>query len=415
MASRNYRWMVRTALYRWFERHRWAGDGILAVLFEVALLINSVSYFQRHEVASAVLALSGVPLSVRRSRPEVAVLASCGLLLLNLWFIDTPTVAVLLAPLMVHAAVAHARRRAWGRLALVMGLIGSVSAPLRWGYLGADNSVLAMGFGFCAISVVAAFVAGERQRDRRDHQSEQLRALEERAALLAAERDQRASIATATERTRIARELHDIVAHGLSVVIVQADGAAAAVAAHPELAPSVLRTIAETSREALAEMRRLVAVLRTDPAGTSSDGYAPAQVIADLPALVDQVQQAGAQVRLTVTGAAHPGPAGLELTAYRLVQEALTNVLKHAGPGAQARVTLTYSLDVLHVSVIDDGRGTALDAAYLAGPGHGLLGMRERVWLQGGRVTAGPRPGGGFGVEAVLPLPHEIGSTRSRR
>jgi len=403
---------VRPALYRWLEQHRWAGDGILAVLLLIVLSVNlfgTVPYFRDGGVGGWVLGLSWVPLLVRRTLPEIALVTSCALLLLNLRFLGTPTPAVLLVPVMVHAAVVYCHRKVWARAALVLGLIGSVLGPLRWGYYNFEGSlrsetfVLAMAIGFCGITVIAAFVLGERRRDRQDHQAEQLRALTERTHLLAAERDQRASIAAAAERARIARELHDIVAHSLSVVIVQADGAAAAVANHPELAQSVLGTIAETSREALAEMRQLVGVLRTDPAGPERAGYVPAQGLADLPALVEQVRQAGAEVRLTIEGQPQPVPAGLALTVYRLVQEALTNVLKHAGPFAQAQVILTHSVDFLAIAVVDRGRGSALSSGENGG-GHGLLGMRERVSLQGGQLIAGPQSGGGFRVAASFAL-----------
>ena len=261
-----------------------------------------------------------------------------------------------------------------------------------------------MPVGLCAVSVIAAFVIGERQRDRVENQAQQLRALTERASMVASEREQRARIAAATERTRIARELHDIVAHSLSVVIVQADGAAAVVGTRPELAADVLRTISETSREALAEMRRLVGVLRT----SDSDGYAPAQGLADVPALVEQVRQAGIDVDLRYEGAPVTVPAGLDLTAYRLVQEALTNVIKHAGPAASALVEITFLRGQLLIGVTDDGRGAAVPPGPDAG--HGLLGMRERVALQGGGLAVGPQIGGGFAVRARFPLP--IGARR---
>lgn len=392
---------MRTALYRWFEQHVWAGDAILGGLVLIALAFNALDYRNTEPTAVPILLASATPLFLRRSFPEWAFLLGAGLLVLNVRVLASPNVAVVLAPILVHSSVAHTRSRVWGRAALTLGLVGSFLAPLRWGYRDSDPTVLAMAVGSCAITVVAAFILGERQRDRVDRQAERLRAMTERASMLAAERDQRLKIAASTERARIARELHDIVAHSLSVVIVQADGAAAAVAARPELAITVLNTIAETSREALSEMRRLVGVLRTDPAEPGS--YAPAQGVGDLTSLVEQVRQTGTAVELRVSGAGQQLPAGLDLTIYRLVQEALTNVLKHAGPVAAAVVELTYQRGSVRVAVIDDGRG----AASTPGPvdGHGLLGMRERVWLQGGRLTVGPRTGGGFEVEAWFELP----------
>ncbi len=407
--------VVRKAIYRWFSDHVWAGDGILGGLLLATSAVNALDYRHSEPIASVLLLVSAAPVFLRRSAPEFAFTLGAGLLALNLWLLDSPTFAVVLAPVLVHSCVAHARNRSWGRASLAVGLIGALVAPLRWGYQQSDGSTLAMAVGLCAVSVIAAFVIGERQRDRQDHQAEQLRVTAERAAMLAAERDQRARIAAATERTRIARELHDIVAHSLSVVIVQADGAAAAVAGHPELATTVLRTISETSREALSQMRRLVGVLRMDPAETGT--YAPAQGVADLHPLVEQVRQAGIDVELQVRGTELALPPGLDLTIFRLVQEALTNVVKHAGPAAAATVEVTYQPGSVRVAVSDDGRGAATDLVDGAvgapeSDGHGLLGMRERVWLQGGRLQIGPQAGGGFRVEAWFELPMQVAAPR---
>ena len=403
---------MRKEVYRWFEQHVWAGDAILGLLLLVVLGITERDLRYNDPETFLLLLLGAGPVFLRRSATELAVGSAIVLLGLDLYFLDAATAAVVLAPLMVHAAVTHTSGRAWGRVALAAGLFGSLLAPLRWGYRGGDNGVLAIAVGLCAAVVIAAFVIGERQRDRAEFQAEQLRALDERAALLAAERDQRVRIAASTERTRIARELHDIVAHSLSVVIVQADGAAAAAAARPELAVSVLHTIADTGREALAEMRRLVGVLRADEtAGPVETRYEPAQGVDDLPTLVEQVRQAGVVVSLSISGGAVALPAGLDLTLYRLVQEALTNVLKHAGPAATAVVAVRYGPGTVDVSVTDDGRGGALASGSGApdsgspDSGHGLLGMRERVWLQGGSLAVGPRTGGGYAVQASFPLP----------
>lgn len=395
---------MRSAAYRWFEEHPSAGDALLGCGFAVALLVDALLFGQRLPGAP-VLLLAAAPLFLRRSWPELAFLTGAAVMLLHLWALPGPTAAVALVPLVVHGTVAYARPIGWGRAALVVGLIGSVLGPARWGYVRPDDLTLGvMAVGVCAASVVAAFVLGEHQREVREHRSEQLRAVSEKAALVAAEREQRATLLAATERVRIARELHDIVAHSLSVVIVQADGALAVARRRPEVAESVLRTIAETSRDALAEMRLLVGVLRSGP--DEAADYAPAQGIADLPALVEQLTGSGVPVRLSVSGTAGPVPAGLDLTVYRLVQEALTNVLRHAGPGATAAVRLDYAGSELAVSVVDDGRGAA---AAPSADGHGLVGMRERVTLQGGRLRAGPAAGGGFSVTAAFPLPLEVG------
>jgi signal transduction histidine kinase len=220
--------------------------------------------------------------------------------------------------------------------------------------------------------------------------------LEQRAADLEREQDQRAALATAAERARITRELHDIVAHGLSVMVVQAQGAAAAQARHPDRTAAALQDIIATGRASLAEMRRLLGVVREAPQ------LAPQPGIAALPALVDQVRAAGTRVRLDVEGEPVPLPAGVDLSAYRIVQEALTNTLKHAGPGAQALVRLGFTAERLEVEVSDDG--AAEPVLSTVDNGNGLRGIAERVGMLHGELTAGPGPEGGFRVRALLPI-----------
>ena len=219
-------------------------------------------------------------------------------------------------------------------------------------------------------------------------------ALSRSNAALAAEAEQ----AVAVERTRIARELHDIVAHHLSVVIVQAAGARA-VGKSPE---SSLEKIEHSGRQALTELRRLVGVLREQD---DEPELAPQPGLGEMPALADTIRAAGVPVHLVVDAALGDGgrmslPAAVEVSAYRIVQEALTNVLKHAGP-AHAEVVIGRADDIMTIEVTDDGDGVP---AALASGGHGLVGMRERVALFGGGFQAGPRPGGGFAVRATLPL-----------
>jgi signal transduction histidine kinase len=187
-----------------------------------------------------------------------------------------------------------------------------------------------------------------------------------------------------------------VVAHNVSVMVVQADGAGYAIDSDPEQARAAVRTISKTGREALAEMRRLVGVLRQDESGTD---YTPQPSLAQLEELV---RGAGVPARLRVSGTPAELTEGEQLAVYRIVQEALTNALKHGGPGVRVRVELSYGPAELAVQVTDDGRGAA---APLATGGHGLVGMRERVMMYGGSLTAGPRPGGGFEVLARLPAP----------
>jgi signal transduction histidine kinase len=241
--------------------------------------------------------------------------------------------------------------------------------------------------------LVLAFAIGIATRNRRAH----LATLEARTADLEREQGQRAALATAAERARISRELHDIVAHGLSVMVVQAQGAAAAQDRHPERTAEALQAIIATGRASLAEMRRLLGVVRADPQ------LAPQPGIAALPALVDQVRAAGTRVRLEVEGEPAPLPAGVDLSAYRVVQEALTNTLKHAGRDVAALVRLTFAPDRLEVEVRDDGPG----APSTVDGGNGLRGIAERVAMLHGTLDVGPAPDGGFRVSASLPLDTE--------
>ena len=260
------------------------------------------------------------------------------------------------------------------------------------------NSLVAGGTIFTLLSalVLTTWAIALVRRSR----VELVERLAERAARLEVERDQQAQIATAAERTRIAREMHDIVAHSLSVVIAQADGGRYAAAADPTAATHALTTISETGRAALADMRRILGVLRSDD---SDDGdLAPQPADADLEELVAHVRDAGLKVALVRMGTARAHPPGAGLTVYRIAQEALTNILRHAGPAAQATVLVQWTPTHLVLQIDDDGRGAA---ATSDGAGHGLLGMRERATMLGGTLTAGPRAGGGYRIRAEIPLP----------
>jgi signal transduction histidine kinase len=215
-------------------------------------------------------------------------------------------------------------------------------------------------------------------------------------------RDELARQAVAAERLRIARELHDVVAHSMSVVAVQSGVALHLLDADPERARASLAVIASSSRRALDEMRRLLHVLRPDAA---SGELSPVPGLRDLPALAKEMEAAGLAVRLDMDGVPEDPPPAVALTAYRIVQEALTNTLRHAGAGSTADVRVRYGPHDVEVDVLDDGRGRATLAS--AGAGSGLAGMRERVALFGGTLHAGPRPGGGWSVSARLPFATE--------
>ncbi|ANZ42754.1 two-component sensor histidine kinase [Lentzea guizhouensis] len=241
-----------------------------------------------------------------------------------------------------------------------------------------------------------SWAMGEFVGARRAYQSE----LEQRLKLLETERDQQAKIAVGEERSRIARELHDVVAHAVSVMIVHADGAAYTIRKQPEVAENAVRTIAETGRLALTEMRRLLGVLRSEDAETQ---WEPQPDVRGVVELAENTRAAGVPVRLEITGDVDDLPAGVGLSIYRIVQEALTNTIKHAGTGTTATVRLARTQEQLHLEVVDDGFGTPHDVVKVSG-GNGLIGMRERAAVLGGEFEAGPNPGGGWRVRAVFPL-----------
>jgi signal transduction histidine kinase len=250
------------------------------------------------------------------------------------------------------------------------------------------------------LGVVTCWVLGDLRRTRSIYVAE----LEERNRRLAAERDQQAVIAAAAERQRIAREMHDVVAHSLSVIVVQADGGRYAADKDPEAAKRVLETIAASSRSALAEMRRLLGLLREDDA---EEGMAPQPGVPDIDALVDNVTASGLPVTFEVVGEPRAVDGGTGLTVYRVVQEGLTNTMKHGGPRASACVRLEYGIRDLTVFVADDGNGpTGLPGRDRTG--QGLRGMRERVELHGGSVLVRARPGGGFELKATVPFVHAV-------
>jgi signal transduction histidine kinase len=262
-------------------------------------------------------------------------------------------------------------------------------------------SVLFLAFGIALCWTLGEFVGARRAYDVE---------VEARLHLLETERDQATRIAVAEERGRIARELHDVVAHAVSVMVVQADGASYAIQSNPELAQRALQTISETGRGALGELRRLLDVLRSDDAhGEPRVPQPDAHALADL---ADRMRAAGVPVTLE-TDELGDLPAGVSLGVYRIVQESLTNTLKHAGRGATASVRVHRTGDLVEVLVSDDGAGrvpqltpagrTGLRDAPVPG-GNGLIGMRERAHVYGGTLEVGPAPGGGWQVRAALPV-----------
>ncbi|OLZ56319.1 sensor histidine kinase [Amycolatopsis keratiniphila] len=246
------------------------------------------------------------------------------------------------------------------------------------------------GFAGIGLSLTVAWLAGLNTRQRRIR----LSVLEQRAADLERERDTQAALAVAAERGRISRELHDVVAHALSVVVLQAQGAQAELERRPERTREALDAIVGTGRTALAEIRRLLGAL-----GQDEPDWEPQPGAERLPRLAADIRAAGTPVEFRVEGEPRPLPSTVDLAAYRIVQEALTNVLKHAGPAASVTIVMRYEPETLEIEVTDDG--TAAEEP--SGAGHGLEGMRERVNVLGGTFDAGPRPERGFAVRATLP------------
>jgi signal transduction histidine kinase len=244
---------------------------------------------------------------------------------------------------------------------------------------------------FGAFVMFGSWYVGRRLRLRRERAAQRLREQVAETRRIVAE-----------ERTRIARELHDVVAHRVSLMTVQAGAAKAVAAKDPDSALQAMGAVEEAGREALNELRHLLGVLRPK---TDLDGLGPQPGLADLPRLVEQIRAAGVDVALAPAGIPAELPARVDLFAYRIVQEALTNVLKHAGPGARAEVRLGGGRNEIVIEVLDDGGGSG--PAH-GGTGHGIIGMRERALLLGGTVDAGPRPGGGFRVAAHLPTGGEL-------
>jgi signal transduction histidine kinase len=305
-------------------------------------------------------------------------------------------VAVLFA---LYAVVKYARS-VW--LAFLAGAVAAFGVALlvaARGFGSGWETEAVMYAAICAAVWLTAYVL----RTRRLY----VESLEERAATAERERDHLAQLAAADERAGIARELHDVVAHSLAVMIVQADGAAYTLDADPAQARGALDTIAATGRDALEDMRRIVGVLR----GTHSaeDDQERRRITLDqLGPLVDRARSAGLRVDLRVTGQPHGLTPADELTIFRLAQEALTNALRHAGQGALVTLALTYAPGAVTLEIVDDGAGRLVTvgapAVAVASGGHGLIGMRERVAVHGGEFNAGPRLGGGWQVRAVVPV-----------
>jgi signal transduction histidine kinase len=386
-------------------------DGLLAaalalLAFSQLLIQNSIylklglEFRSPNLLAGLVVLAQTAPLAWRRRSPLLVLAVMTAAELTNLLLRFPPTLAELGLYVGLYTVAAYQSPRSSRLAAAAFALYGVFYGVIyaRW-YDGITWQDWVISFAMLA----AAWWLGELQRRRRLTTVH----LERLNAQLQRERDLKARWAVAEERARIARELHDVVAHSVSVMVVQAGAARRLVDGDPAKARQALTSIESTGRQALAEMRRLLGVLRRDGddrIGEAAGNLAPQPSLADLDTLVSGAEEAGLEVELQVEGAPRPLAAGIDLSAYRIVQEALTNCIKHAG-AAKATVRLCYGREDLELQVLDNGRGVVgwRDSGRENG-GHGLIGMRERVAVFGGSLDVGPRPGGGFRVDARLPL-----------
>jgi signal transduction histidine kinase len=382
---------------RFWSRHPRLTDVLVAAAFTVpavsaSLLIAAVPDSVRNPelapLGAAVYAVGGAALLWRRRRPWAVLVVAWAISLVGVpvWdSVDVTLMAFALYALAVYGSV----RAAWIGLAgsaLVTATGSGVIAAIA---IESNVPVTAANFSQIGALLIVVLV-GINIANRRRY----VVALLDRAAQLARERDQTARLAAADERARIAREMHDIVSHGLTVMVTLAEGSAATTAADPERAAVAMRQVAGTGRQALTDMRRMLGLLDDGLPGE----LGPQPGLEDLAALVERFRAAGLRVTVSAEGIPPADPAE-QLTVYRIVQESLTNVLRHSASGADVTVDVRYGPAGVVITVTNDG---PVVAAPLPGSGRGTVGMRERVALYGGTVESGPRPGGGWTVRATL-------------
>jgi signal transduction histidine kinase len=377
--------VYRDGMRQWLRDKRQRDLIVAAVLAAASLLQVSLTPGPvRQQALSAVLAVAiCATVAVRQQYPAAAGVSAQGLSALNVYI--------------GHSLQAGGWTIAWfcslyglavwsSRWRFVLGAaftgltdllpVGRDADPVNW-----SSTAVGFAVGTVVVMLLLRRIVGDR---------------EARARLAERERDVAAREAVVEERARIARELHDAVAHSVSMMVIQAGAERRVLGADGGSTRDVLQTIEQIGRDALTEMRRLVGMLRTD----SADWLTPQPTLADLPTLMTQVREAGLPVEFRVDGEPRDLPVGIELSAYRIVQEALTNALKHAGR-AHACVSVRYGPDSLELEIADDGAGAQTD---VPSGGHGLVGIRERVTLYGGTFDASARRGGGFAVKVLLPL-----------
>jgi signal transduction histidine kinase len=358
---------------------------------------NSVAAWLPHRIIVPLALGQGLLLLARRRVP-MAVLAGTTLVGVFMLVVGYPNGSAITAPCCAAYALAMYGRHAGG--AELAGTLRSAAAVLAAAVAlavaslapGARGNPGAWGSFTLGALTAASGVLGYALRTRRDYVAE----LKDRAARLEAAEGERAARAVVDERLRIARELHDVIGHSISLIAIQSEAAARAARSNPDAVPAFLSAISAASRQALAEMRGVLAVLRPDAEAELS----PQPGLEQVGELVASLHAGGLETRLEVEPMHLP--PGIALAVYRIVQESLTNVLKHAGTGAKAGVTIIRSGGTVRVSVHDDGTGPSGRASSSA---HGIVGMRERAAAYGGTLLTGARPGGGFEVEASIPLP----------
>jgi signal transduction histidine kinase len=361
-------------------------DGALALaVFSAGLVSAELAHLSGW--AWLLTFLLALPLAWRRRAPINVFLVITAVAFVQ-WLASLELLADIALLAALYTVAAHRPQRAAVAGAIILES-GAILAAARWG-----ESALAT-FAFLSGLVVAALASGLYARARRMH----IAGLVERAAQLELERDQQALLAAAAERARISREMHDVVAHSLAVVVSLANGATAKLGRDPEQSREALESISDVGRQALADTRRLLSVLRTEEAAAARS---PGPGIEELKDLVDRAAATGLAATLTVRGDPVPVAAGLALSAYRIVQEAITNTVKHAQGATAVAVELTWTPSHLEIAVADDGNGAGGSAG--AAGGFGLTGIRERAAASGGTATAGPRHHGGWMVTATIPI-----------
>ena len=383
------------------REHRTGVDVALAVVIGATsvagfLAAERTASERDQDVVGLVIIATLTALLTQRRRHALWVMVATVPLEIAFWVADYPATFDVFPILTLYAATAHShqpRSRVW---IWTTAAIAVYTAVALVGVLSPEEDLSILSFLGILLIFGTAAVVGELVHQRR----ERLEELEERALRAEGERELLARQAVLDERARIARDLHDVVAHAMSVMVVQAGAAERLVEQSPERARQALVSIQDAGREALADMRRMLGVLREEGRPVE---LSPSPSMDDVHQIVQRCTDSGVPTALHVEGEPPLRTAGPEMTGYRVVQEALTNVIKHAGRPVRAAVRITYRDGHMRVEVTDDGRGASTTTVERA-TGHGLVGMRERVELYHGTLHAGPRPGGGFRVAATIPL-----------